>query len=92
MDPNYAAFSPREVSGYNKEKEYLEVTSINKINEIEKNSLVYTSGMGGIFPSGILIGSVEEIIEDKYNVSKIIYIKPSSNFNYLKFVKVLKRK
>lgn len=80
------------LSGYNKEKEYLEVTSINKINEIEKNSLVYTSGMGGIFPSGILIGSVEEIIEDKYNVSKIIYIKPSSNFNDLKFVKVLKRK
>ena len=80
------------LSGYNKEKEYLEVTSINKINEIEKNSLVYTSGMGGIFPSGILIGSVEEIIEDKYNVSKVIYIKPSSNFNDLKFVKVLKRK
>lgn len=80
------------LSGYNKEKERLEVTSINKINEIEKNSLVYTSGMGGIFPSGILIGSVEEIIEDKYNVSKVIYIKPSSNFNDLKFVKVLKRK
>lgn len=80
------------LSGYNKEKEYLEVTSINKINEIEKNSLVYTSGMGGIFPSGILIGSVEEIVEDKYNVSKVIYIKPSSNFNDLKFVKVLKRK
>ena len=80
------------LSGYNKEKECLEVTSINKINEIEKNSLVYTSGMGGIFPSGILIGSVEEIIEDKYNVSKVIYIKPSSNFNDLKFVKVLKRK
>ena len=64
------------LSGYNKEKE----------------CLVYTSGMGGIFPSGILIGSVEEIIEDKYNVSKVIYIKPSSNFNDLKFVKVLKRK
>lgn len=80
------------LSGYNKEKECLEVTSINKINEIEKNSLVYTSGMGGIFPSGILIGSVEEIVEDKYNVSKVIYIKPSSNFNDLKFVKVLKRK
>ena len=48
--------------------------------------------MGGIFPSGILIGSVEEIVEDKYNVSKVIYIKPSSNFNDLKFVKVLKRK
>lgn len=67
----------------------LEITSVNKNINVDNNGLVYTSGMGGIFPSGILIGKVAMVKEDKYNVSKIILVKPSSSFNNLKFVKVL---
>ena len=80
------------LSGYDNDKNYLQVTSTNKITDIPKDSLVYTSGMGGVFPSGILIGSVNEIIDSKYGVSKIINIKPSANFNDFRFVNVLIRK
>lgn len=80
------------LSGYDNENNYLHVISTNKEIEIPKGTLVYTSGMGGIFPSGILIGSVENTIKDKYDVSKIINIKPSANLNDLHFVKVLIRK
>ena len=65
------------------------ITSVNKNINVDNNSLVYTSGMGGIFPSGILIGKVAMVKEDKYNVSKLILVEPSSSFNNLKFVKVL---
>lgn len=79
------------LSGYDASRNYLEVTSVNKNLEIENGSLVYTSGMGGIFPSGILIGSVSGNIKDKYDVSKIIEVKPNTDFNSIKFVRVLIR-
>ncbi len=80
------------LSGYNNIDNYLEVTSVNRDIPIIEGSFVYTSGMGGIFPSGILIGSVKNIEKDKYNVSKIIEVTPSANFNDTKFVNVLIRK
>jgi len=79
------------LSGYDASRNYLEVTCVNKNLEIENGSLVYTSGMGGIFPSGILIGSVSGNIKDKYDVSKIIEVKPNTDFNSIKFVRVLIR-
>ena len=80
------------LSGYNVDENYLQVTSINKnINNLD-NNLVYTSGMGGIFPSGILIGKVSGTIDDKYNVSKVIKVTPISDYNNTRFVNVLIRK
>lgn len=79
------------MSGYNQEKNYLEVSSTNKQINVNLGSLVYTSGMGGVFPSGILIGSVDSITSDKYEVSKIINVKPASDFNDFRFVSVLIR-
>ena len=80
------------MSGYDSSKNTLEVTGTNKVVEVLEDSLVYTSGMGGIFPSGILIGKVVSTENDKYDVSKIIKVEPSSNFNDFRFVNVLIRK
>ena len=80
------------LTGYDNNSNRLEITSINKEFDNLDNSLVYTSGMGGIFPSGIIIGKVKGIKKDKYDVSKIIEVEPASNFNNLKFVNVLIRK
>ena len=81
------------MNNYNKEDNYLEITTVNKISDLDiKNSLVYTSGLGGILPSGILIGTVREVVKDKYDVTNIIHVTLSSNINDLKYVKVLKRK
>lgn len=79
------------LSGYNINNNTLQVTSVNKTIEIEKDSKVYTSGMGGIFPSGILVGTVVNTISDKYDVSKIIEVTPSADINNTKFVNVLIR-
>ncbi len=80
------------MSGYDSSENTLEVTGTNKVVEVLNDSLVYTSGMGGIFPSGILIGKVVSTENDKYDVSKIIKVEPSSNFNDFRFVNVLIRK
>lgn len=80
------------MSGYDSTNNKLQVTSVNKDIEITENSSVYTSGMGGVFPSGILIGNVSKVISDKYDVSKIIEVTPSANINDVRFVNVLIRK
>lgn len=79
------------MSGYDYLSNTLQVSSVNKQIDIKKDSLVYTSGMGGVFPSGILIGKVDSITTDKYEVSKIINIKPAVNVNDFRFVNILIR-
>lgn len=77
---------------YNIEDGVLEVEGISNTEIVNINDLVYTSGMGGIFPSGILIGAVSAIDTDAYGLSKIIKVKPAVDFSSLNYVTVLKRK
>ena len=80
------------MSSYDSDTNSLQVTSTNKKFDNLENSLVYTSGMGGVYPSGILIGKVDSVQNDKYEVSKIINVKPSSQIDNFRFVNILIRK
>ena len=77
---------------YNIEEGVLEVEGISNTEIVNINDLVYTSGMGGIFASAILIGTVSAIDTDAYGLSKIIKVKPAVDFSSLNYVTVLKRK
>lgn len=57
--------------------------------EILLGDIVITSGMG-VYPKGIEIGEVYEIIEDSKNLLKYIKIKPYTDFNDLDKVMVIK--
>jgi len=70
---------------------YLEVTLTTKNISIEKDLTVSTTGMGGIYPSGILIGKTIGIKKTKYDVGLIVLVKPIGDFQNLKYVSVLKR-
>lgn len=80
------------INGYDYENNILELEGISNTRDVNIGDYVYTSGLGGIFPSGILIGSVTEITTDSYDLAKIIKVKPASNFNNLNYVSILKRK
>ncbi len=54
------------------------------------NEDVITSGLDGNMPRGIYIGKIIGIEKDKYNLSSKIIIKPSINYNNIKYVKVAK--
>ena len=80
------------INNYDYSKNLLEVEGISNTKDVEIGDFVYTSGLGGIFPSGILIGSVSEITTDSYDLAKIIKVKPSADFSNINYVSVLKRK
>ena len=58
---------------------------------IDLESEVVTTGMGGVFPSGILIGNVSSIETDHFDLAKTVYVKSQVDFNDLTNVTVLKR-
>ena len=51
--------------------------------EVEVGQKVITSGLGGIFPKGLLIGEVTEVSTDDYGLTKLAYIRPAADFSML---------
>lgn len=80
------------IKSYNYKTGYFEVEGISNTERIMEDSYIYTSGLGGIFPSGILIAKVTEITTDEYDLAKIIYATPVADFNDVNYVAILKRK
>ena len=79
------------INAYNYDDGLLSVEGISNTETVVVGDYVYTSGLGGVFPSGILIGRVENITTDVYDLSKLIKVKPSAKFNDINYVTVLKR-
>lgn len=79
------------INGYDSDTGMLTVEGISNTATVSKGDYVYTSGLGGVFPSGILIGKVDSITTDTYDLAKIINVKPSATFDDINYVTVLKR-
>ncbi len=79
------------INEYDYKTGYLEVEGISNTDKVSVGDMVYTSGLGGVFPSGILIGKVSQVTTDVYDLAKIINVSPSADFEDINYVTVLKR-
>lgn len=79
------------LTGFNEKDATFTLEGVSENTEISVGSKVTTTGMGSIFPSGILVGKVTKIDTDSYDLAKIIKIKSDVNFNDLNIVTVLNR-
>lgn len=79
------------LTGYDKDKKAYIIEGISNNIDIPNDSVVTTTGMSEIFPSGILIGKVSESNTDNFELSKIIYVKTDVNYDNIEYVTVLKR-
>ncbi|MFA5409512.1 MAG: rod shape-determining protein MreC, partial [Bacilli bacterium] len=78
------------LSGYDINNKHLLVTDIVDNTNIKAGDTVITSGLGNMFPKGIIVGSVAAITIDDFGISKIIKVTPASDFNSIRYVTVLK--
>lgn len=79
------------IEGYDGERNELILKRIDSNKEIEVGKHVVTSGLGGIFPKGILIGEVTEVTTEDFGLTKMAFVKPSSDFAMLENVIIAKR-
>lgn len=79
------------INKYNYNKNLLEVEGISNTELVSVGDYVFTSGLGGVYPSGILVGIVDSIATDSYDLAKIINVKTAADFTDINYVAVLKR-
>lgn len=68
------------------------VCDLNYLNEnadIKEGDLVYTSGKGSIYPRGILIGKVSEVIINGYDRTKSAKIECAADLSNIKYAYVI---
>ena len=53
---------------------------------------IVTSGLGGIYPKGIIIGNISEIIESKNITERYALVKTAVDFSKLETVLVITQK
>lgn len=79
------------IEGFEAERNELILKRIDSSQKIEVGEKVVSSGLGGIFPKGILIGEVTEITTDDFGLTKMAYVKPAADFSLLEEVIIAKR-
>lgn len=52
------------------------MTRISALNKLEKGDIVTTTGISGMYPSGLIVGEVKEVAFDEYDTSMYAVIKP----------------
>ena len=79
------------LTGFDHEKNILIMSQIQATQEIKVGDKVVTSGLGGVSPSSLYIGTVEEVAMDRFGFYKEVRIKPAADTNDVRYVTVVKR-
>ena len=79
------------ISTYDSKTNTYTVEGISENEEILEGADVVTTGMGTVFPSGLMIGKVKKVTTDNFDLSKVVQVEASANFDDLDYVTVLKR-
>lgn len=76
----------------NKEKsDQLLMKQLSTNSKAKVGQKVTTSGLGGVFPKGLVVGEVTEVKMDSYGLAQEAYIKPAANTNDISSVSIIKR-
>ncbi|WP_096435898.1 rod shape-determining protein MreC [Alteribacter populi] len=79
------------IEGINEETGYLQFTKIDIDEDLEEGMTVVTSGLGGVFPSELVIGEIVEYETDEFGLTQQASVKPSADLDQLNYVMVIER-
>lgn len=72
-----------------KNESKLKLTYIPIDTEVSVSEIVYTSGIGEVYPKGIPIGTIEEVINKKNEIDRYAIVKPLADINNVKSVGII---
>ena len=79
------------IEGYDAERRELLLKRVDADIDIQAGDQVVSSGLGGIFPKGIVIGEITEVTIDEFGLTKLAYVEPASDFSLLNHVIIADR-
>ncbi|MFC4618148.1 rod shape-determining protein MreC [Camelliibacillus cellulosilyticus] len=79
------------VEGYDANHNTLLLKKLPINAKIKKGDRVVTSGLGGVYPEGLFIGTVVSVKPDEYGLTNIAEVKPAADFNHLDYVDIMER-
>ncbi len=79
------------LSDYETGNQVYKIEGIAENTEIKEGASVVTTGLGNTYPSGILVGTVTQVKKDHFDLARTILVKPSVDFNEIRYVTVLKK-
>jgi rod shape-determining protein MreC len=59
---------------------------------VEKGDYVLTSGLGGVFPKGLMVGTVSDIKKSRRGMFQDIEIEPAVDFSQLEYLIIIMKK
>lgn len=74
------------IEGYPEKKGFLRMSNLSPEANIQPGDAVISSGLGGVFPKGLVIGHVVEVGQDQYGLLQQAIVCPAVNFNRLEEV------
>ncbi|WP_085509011.1 rod shape-determining protein MreC [Thalassobacillus devorans] len=79
------------IQGYDEESKSLLLKEIDSDAEINEGERVVSSGKGGVFPAGLLIGEVTKVEMDQYGLTQTAYVKPAADLYDINQVMIVDR-
>lgn len=79
------------ISKYDSKTNTYTVEGISQNTEIPLDADVVTTGMGNLFPSGLLIGKVKGKVSDNFDLSKVLEVQSAVDFNDLDYISIVKK-
>ncbi|MFG6118978.1 rod shape-determining protein MreC [Thalassobacillus sp. B23F22_16] len=79
------------IQGYDEETKSLLLKEIDSDAEINEGEQVVSSGKGGVFPAGLLIGEVTKVEMDQYGLTQTAYVKPAADLYDINQVMIVDR-
>ncbi|MBI4299563.1 MAG: rod shape-determining protein MreC [Chloroflexi bacterium] len=58
-------------------------------DKVDKGNLVLTSGLGGNYPPGLLVGQVKDVAGDDLEVFKELHLQPAAKFDRIQYVLII---
>ncbi len=79
------------IEGFNNDTQTLLFRELENSGELEEGQTVISSGLGGMFPRGLLIGTISSVELDQYGLTQMAHVEPAADFIDINHVIIVDR-
>ncbi len=76
--------------GYGTGAPQLQIKNLPRKTDIKVGDTIVSSGLGGVYPKGLIVGQVTSIAQDRGGFSERAFVQPAVDFNHLEQVYILR--